>query len=112
VAHIKIDQRQERLGYYDDEVEAAKVRDRWAFAFHGRFAFLNFPADFEGKDPNDPEFQALRHQLQEKRRKREARKKAKGKGKKANAKRRGRKRDKPEDAGQMTDDRGQTETGN
>jgi hypothetical protein len=107
VAHIKIDQRQERLGYYDDEVEAAKVRDRWAFAFHGRFAFLNFSEAFEGKDPNDPEFQALRHQLQEKRRKREARKKAKGEGKKANAKHRGRKRDKSDDAGQMTEDGGQ-----
>jgi hypothetical protein len=35
-----------------------------------------FPAKFEGKDPNDPEFRALRDQLAEKRRKREARKKA------------------------------------
>jgi len=76
VAYIKLDKQHERLGGFDDEVVAAQVRDRWAFAFHGRFAYLNFPADFEGKDPNDPEFQALRDQLQEKRRKREARKKA------------------------------------
>ena len=67
--------RREHLGLFDDEIEAAQVRDRWAFAFHGRFAYLNFPADFEGKDPDDPEFQAIRADLARKRRKREARKK-------------------------------------
>ena len=61
----------------------------------------SFPADFEGKDPNDPEFQALRDQLAEKRRRREARKKAreerqKGKGKKVKPTRRSRKGDKRE----------------
>jgi hypothetical protein len=93
VAHIKLGRRSEQIGAFDDEVEAAQVRDRWAFAFHGRFAYLNFPEDFEGKDPNDPEFQALRDQLQERRRKREAKKKAKeerqkskGKGKKGKRK--------------------------
>jgi hypothetical protein len=86
VAYIKLDQQHERLGDFDDEVEAAKIRDRWAFAFHGRFAFLNFPEDFASKDPNDPEFQALRDQLAEKRREREARKKAKDKEKKGKRK--------------------------
>ncbi len=77
VAHITLDGRNEHLGVFNDEVAAARVRDRWAFAFHRRFAFLNFPEDFEGKDPDDPEFQAIRDYLHEKRRKREARRKAK-----------------------------------
>ncbi len=77
-ASVKIDGRGEHIGVFADEVEAAKVRDRWAFAFHRRFAYLNFPADFEGKDPNDPEFQTLRDQLAEKRRRREEKKRAKG----------------------------------
>jgi len=86
VARIKLDGINERLGGYDDEIEAARVRDRWAFAFHGRFAYLNFPEDFAGKDPSDPEFQALRDQLAEKRRKREETKKEKGKSEKAKGK--------------------------
>jgi hypothetical protein len=93
VVQIKLNKRSEHIGAFDDEVEAAQVRDRWAFAFRGRFAYLNFPEDFASKDPNDPEFQALRDQLTEKRRKREARKKAreerqksKGKGKKGKRK--------------------------
>jgi hypothetical protein len=101
VAHIKLDAGNEHLGHFDDEVAAAKVRDRWAFAFHRRFAFLNFPEDFEGKDPDDPEFQAIRDYLQEKRRKREARKKAKEerqkeRGQEADTKRRGRRKDQPQ----------------
>ena len=94
LAGIKALGRHEHIGLFDDEVEAARVRDRWAFAFHRRFAYLNFPADFEGKDPDDPEFQALRDQLAEKRRKWEARKKEteesrtkEDKGKKAGTKR-------------------------
>jgi hypothetical protein len=69
----------------------------------------NSPADFEGKDPGDPEFRALRDYLAEKRRKWEARKKEigrksqeGGKGKKADPKRLGRKRDKPEDDGERS----------
>ncbi len=90
LAGIKALGRREHIGLFADEIEAAQVRDRWAFAFQGRFAYLNFPADFEGKDPDDPEFQAIRDDLARKRRKREARKKEikemrkeEGKGKKA-----------------------------
>ena len=34
------------LGLFDDEVEAAKARDRKAYELHGEFAYLNFPEDF------------------------------------------------------------------
>jgi hypothetical protein len=34
------------LGRYDDEVEAAKARDRKAYELHGEHAYLNFPEDF------------------------------------------------------------------
>lgn len=34
------------IGSYDDEVAAAKARDRKAFELHGEFAYLNFPEDF------------------------------------------------------------------
>ena len=37
------------LGSYDDEVEAAKARDRKAYELHGEFAYLNFPEDFAGR---------------------------------------------------------------
>lgn len=53
------------LGIFADEVEAARARDRWAFALQGRFAWLNFPADFRTKDPADAEFQALRRQARD-----------------------------------------------
>ena len=33
------------LGFFDDEVEAAKARDRKAYELHGEFAYLNFPED-------------------------------------------------------------------
>ncbi len=101
VPSIRVEGRNEHLGVFADEVEAAKVRDRWAFAFHRRFAFLNFPEDFEGKDPDDPEFQALRVQRAEKRRRRAAREKQKAK-----AQRPPRWRDKPE----TKDDKGSHET--
>ena len=35
------------LGLHDDEVEAAKARDRKAYELHGEYAYLNFPEDFE-----------------------------------------------------------------
>jgi hypothetical protein len=34
------------LGCYDDEVEAAKARDRKAVELHGVYAYLNFPEDW------------------------------------------------------------------
>ena len=34
------------LGRFDDEVEAAKARDRKAHELHGPYAYLNFPEDF------------------------------------------------------------------
>ena len=39
------------LGVYDDEVEAAKARDRKAYELHGPYAYLNFPEDFRRPDP-------------------------------------------------------------
>jgi hypothetical protein len=35
-----------RAGTFDDEIEAAKARDRIAWALHGERAYLNFPEDF------------------------------------------------------------------
>ena len=35
------------LGLHDDEVEAAKARDRKAYELHGEYAYLNFPKDFD-----------------------------------------------------------------
>jgi hypothetical protein len=37
------------LGLFDDEVEAAKARDRKAYELYGEFAYLNFPEDFAHK---------------------------------------------------------------
>lgn len=34
------------LGLFEDEVEAAKARDRKAYELHGSYAYLNFPEDF------------------------------------------------------------------
>jgi hypothetical protein len=34
------------VGLFDDEVEAAKARDRKAYELHGEYAYLNFPEDF------------------------------------------------------------------
>jgi hypothetical protein len=37
------------LGVFDDEVQAAKARDRKAWELHGEFAYLNFPEDYAHK---------------------------------------------------------------
>lgn len=37
------------LGTFDDEVEAAKTRDRKAYELEGEFAYLNFPEEILGK---------------------------------------------------------------
>ncbi|MHC4517368.1 MAG: HNH endonuclease [Planctomycetota bacterium] len=34
------------IGVFNDEVEAAKARDRKAYELHGEYAYLNFPEDF------------------------------------------------------------------
>ncbi len=69
LASILIDGHHAYTGLFDNEVEAAHARDRWAFVLHGFFAWLNFPEDFVGKDPADPEFQPVREKIEEKRRK-------------------------------------------
>ncbi len=35
------------LGLFDDEVEAAKARDRKAYELHGEYAYLNLPEDLD-----------------------------------------------------------------
>ena len=37
------------LGLFDDEVEAAKARDRKAYELAGEFAYLNFPDEIQGR---------------------------------------------------------------
>ena len=39
------------LGLFDNEVEAAKARDRKAYEIHGPYAHLNFPEDFPSPMP-------------------------------------------------------------
>ena len=46
VATIKYRGEHFYLGIFDDEVEAAKARDRKAYELHGPYAYLNFPEDF------------------------------------------------------------------
>jgi hypothetical protein len=59
VAGIVIDGKPVYLGWYDDPVEAAHVRDRKALDVHGPYAYLNLPDDMEPHpippDPNHPE---------------------------------------------------------
>jgi hypothetical protein len=42
-AHVQHGGRQFYLGLFDDEVKAAKARDRRALELAGKFAVLNFP---------------------------------------------------------------------
>jgi len=42
------------LGTFDDEVEAAKARDRKAYELEGEFAYLNFPEEILGKRRRKP----------------------------------------------------------
>jgi hypothetical protein len=49
IAEITSHGRHFYLGYFDDEVQAAKARDRKAWELHGEFAYLNFPEDYRGR---------------------------------------------------------------
>jgi len=46
-AEIACHGKQHYLGLFDDEVEAAKARDRKAWELLGEFAYLNFPEDYD-----------------------------------------------------------------
>jgi hypothetical protein len=45
VARIQYRSKKYHLGYFDDEIEAAKARDRKAYELLGEMAYLNFPED-------------------------------------------------------------------
>ena len=47
LAHVTHRGKYHYVGIFDDEVEAAKARDRKAYALHGQYAYLNFPEDVE-----------------------------------------------------------------
>jgi hypothetical protein len=74
-----------RLGYFDDEVEAARAYDRKAVELHGEFAWLNFPEEWtpEQRQQVYAAAQPLRDALK---RKAAQAKKKQGKSKKAKGK--------------------------
>jgi len=45
VAHVTRRGKYHYVGVFDDEVAAAKARDRKAYELHGQYAYLNFPED-------------------------------------------------------------------
>ena len=44
-ATLRINRKPHHLGYFDDETDAARMHDRAAGLFHGRFARINIPKD-------------------------------------------------------------------
>ncbi len=48
-ATIKFNKRSYNLGYFTDEIAAAKAYDKKAVEFFGQFAYLNFPPKAERK---------------------------------------------------------------
>ena len=51
-AGIRRNRRFIRIGYFDDEVEAARAYDEAARKYHGEFARLNFPETLTETDDN------------------------------------------------------------
>jgi hypothetical protein len=49
IVHIKAEKKLIYLGYFEDEIEAAKVYDQAAIKYHKKFAKLNFPIDISDK---------------------------------------------------------------
>ncbi len=54
-------------GRFDDEVEAAKARDRKARELEGEYAYLNFPDEFPPRSPSQPAAKGKRGRKKRKR---------------------------------------------